>query len=87
MVRGNNGQSNTNTNTNGGNVHANNTTSNTKRKKEIDYQGRIVLDFSPEEIKQIKQIMEKEHIPFKKTMVYIMIKKYLDMYEAEHQED
>lgn len=54
----------------------------TTKKRNINYEGRIVLDFSEDEMKQIKEIMQKEHIPFKKTMVYIMIKKYLDIYEA-----
>lgn len=61
------------------------TTTTTTNRKKIDYEGRIVLDFTPEEIAEIKAVMEKEHIPFKKTMVYIMVKKYIDIYKSEHE--
>lgn len=64
--------------------NTNNETQTTSGRKKIDYEGRIVLDFSPSEIAEIKRVMEKEHIPFKKTMVYIMVKKYIDIYNAEH---
>lgn len=56
----------------------------TTKKKKVDYQNRIVLDFSPDEMEQIKTVMDKEHINFKKTMVYIMVKRYLDIYEEQH---
>lgn len=56
----------------------------TTKKKKVDYQNRIVLDFSPDEMEQIKAVMDKEHINFKKTMVYIMVKRYLDIYEEQH---
>lgn len=58
---------------------------NEKKKKVINYENRIVLDFTPEEMEEIKRMMEKEHLPYKKTMVYIMVKRYMDIYNKEHE--
>lgn len=52
--------------------------------KKIKYANRIVLDFSEEEMEQIKDIMQKEHLPYKKTMVYVMVKRYMEEYEQTH---
>lgn len=80
MTRNNSRTNNENTNTNNATAETTATTS-----KKINYQNRIVLDFSKDEIDTIKEIMSKEHIPFKKTMVYIMIKRYMDEFEEEKQ--
>ncbi len=52
--------------------------------KKIKYANRIVLDFSEEEMEQIKDIMQKEHLPYKKTMVYVMVKRYMEEYGQTH---
>ncbi len=69
------------------NNNVNNENNVEKKKRQINYENRIVLDFSEEEMKEIKEMMEKEHLPYKKTMVYVMVKRYMDIYNKESKEN